>query len=174
MIQELIKLRQSLHQHPELSGEEIQTVKRIKEFIKDTHPKKVLHNLGGTSFCAIYEFSDSGPVIGIRCELDALPIEEKNDFGHKSIFSGTSHKCGHDGHMAIIAGLAQWIKRQNFSYGKVVLIFQSSEETGKGALEVLSDPRFNKIDLDYVFAIHNIPVLYFFENHPKSSPNLKG
>ena len=157
MIEELIKLRQTLHKHPELSGEEFETAKRVREFLTETKPSKILRNLGGTSFCAVYEFSKSGPVIGIRCELDALPIEEENDFDYKSIDKGTSHKCGHDGHMAIVTGLAYWIKDQKYSSGKLVLIFQSSEETGKGALEILSDPRFIELDLDYIFALHNIP-----------------
>lgn len=157
MISELKTLRKELHQNPELSGIESKTAKHIKTFIELYHPTKIIENLGSHGLAVIYEFSANGPTIAIRCELDALPIEEENQFNYKSIVKGVSHKCGHDGHMAIVAGLICWIKKQNFETGKIVLIFQSAEETGKGAYHMLEDARFSQLRIDYIFALHNIP-----------------
>lgn len=158
MIIEKIKLlRKELHTYPELSGQEVETAKRIKKFIEKQHHNKIIENIGGNGLAVVYEFSDSGPSIVIRCELDALPIEEVNDFEHRSLTSGISHKCGHDGHMAIVAGLVFWLKQQDFEQGKVILLFQPAEETGTGAPDVLNDDRFLKLNPDYIFALHNIP-----------------
>ncbi|MDC6388525.1 amidohydrolase [Maribacter sp. PR1] len=157
MIAKVKELRKELHQYPELSGEEIGTAKRIKSFISKYHPTKILDNLGGNGLAAIYEYSNQGATIAIRCELDALPIVEKNRFDYRSKNNGVSHKCGHDGHMAIVAGLMFWIKEQSFAAGKIVLLFQPAEETGKGAARILADRRFNELNIDYIFALHNIP-----------------
>lgn len=157
MITEMKKLRKDLHQHPELSGSEAMTAQRIKAFISSHYPAKVLDKLGGNGFAAIYEFSAPGPTIAIRCELDALPIEEENQFEYKSVNSGVSHKCGHDGHMAIVAGLIFWIREQSFDTGKIILLFQPAEETGQGAYAVLKEERFQNLEIDYFFALHNIP-----------------
>lgn len=93
----------------------------------------------------------------IRCELDALPIEETNVFEHRSQTPGVSHKCGHDGHMAILAGVALWLKNKTFEKGKVVLLFQPAEETGKGAHAAVQDPFIQNLKPDYFFALHNLP-----------------
>lgn len=154
---QLIQLRRSLHREPELSGQESATASRIKEFIDLYNPTRILTNLGGNGLAAIYEFSNEGPVIMIRCELDALPIEESGIAAHRSTRPGISHKCGHDGHMAIVAGLVFWLKEQSFHRGKVILLFQPAEETGQGAHAVLTDYKFRDIHPDYIFALHNLP-----------------
>lgn len=157
MINELKTLRQELHRNPELSGFESKTAKRIRSFIEIYHPTKIIENFGGYGLAAIYEFSSGGPTIAIRCELDALPIKEENQFNYKSIVKGVSHKCGHDGHMAMVAGLIFWINKLDFESGKIVLLFQSAEETGQGAYQMLEDARFSQLKIDYIFALHNIP-----------------
>ncbi len=157
MIQNIKKLRKALHRHPEVSGSEKATAEQIRNFINTHHPTQILDELGGHSLAAIYEYGATGKTIVIRCELDALPIAEENSFAHASTIPGVSHKCGHDGHMAIVAGLVFWIKTQTFSKGKIVLLFQAAEETGKGACSVLQDPRFTDLRPDFVFALHNIP-----------------
>jgi len=105
----------------------------------------------------IYNFENQGPCIVIRCELDALPIEEHNNFAHKSINPGVSHKCGHDGHMTILAGLGEWISSNEFESGKVILLYQPSEENGKGGDLVLKNKWFASLKVDYMFALHNLP-----------------
>jgi amidohydrolase len=153
----LQSLRHELHRHPELSGEESATAQRIKTFAAQHHPTQIISGIGGHGLAIVYEFSGQGPCIMIRCELDALPIEETNVFEHRSAYPGISHKCGHDGHMAIVAGLAGWIEEQTFTKGKIVLLFQPAEETGKGAAAVMDDPQFASIQPDYLFALHNLP-----------------
>lgn len=157
MFDEIIKLRKELHQNPELSGHEAKTANRIKSFLGIYPPSEIIENLGGHGFATTYQFSRNGPTIAFRCELDALPIDEENQFIHRSKTKGVSHKCGHDGHMAIIAGLLFWIKKQSFKTGKIVLLFQSAEETGQGAFQMLNDDRFTQLNIDYIFALHNIP-----------------
>src|SRR5687767_11645364 len=128
----ILQLRKYIHQHPELSGFEEQTARQIIEFISTHHPAKIIDSIGGHGFVAIYEFGE-GPVILFRSELDALPIEEANEFEHRSIYKGVSHKCGHDGHMAILSGLIFRIKEMPFKKGKIILLFQPAEENGQGA-----------------------------------------
>lgn len=156
-IEKIKLLRKELHRYPELSGHETETAGRVKKFIEKHHNTKIIENIGGNGLAVINEYSNSGPTIVIRSELDALPIEEVNDFEHRSLNSGISHKCGHDGHMAIVAGLVFWLKEQDFKKGKVVLLFQPAEETGTGAPDVLNDHKFRELNPDYIFALHNIP-----------------
>ncbi|MEM7381605.1 MAG: amidohydrolase [Bacteroidota bacterium] len=156
-IHHITTLRKQLHRHPELSGAEYATAGVIAAFIEQHYPARVLTALGETGLAAIYEFAEVGPSILIRCELDALPINEQNDFEHRSSVPGVSHKCGHDGHMAIVAGLIFWIREQEFKSGQIILLFQPAEETGDGAPAVLDDPRFKDLKIDYAFALHNIP-----------------
>lgn len=93
----------------------------------------------------------------IRAELDALPIQEINEFAHRSLKDGVSHKCGHDGHMCMVAGLAHLLEEEPPAIGKVVLLFQSAEETGQGAHWMLEDPAFQSLRPDYAFSLHNLP-----------------
>lgn len=155
---QLEQLRKDLHRHPELSGAEAATARRIITFINEVHPPdELITDIGGHGLAFVYDFPQAGPTVMIRCELDALPIKEPNDFGHQSCYKGVSHKCGHDGHMAIVAGLAGRLRDQPLPCGRVILFFQSAEETGKGAEAALQDPRFRSLAPDYVFALHNIP-----------------
>ena len=106
MTDELIELRHLLHSQPELSGNESNTSRIIQEFLELHPPDELITELGGHGIAAIYNGSQPGPRILIRCELDALPINETTELQHKSSTQGIAHKCGHDGHMAIISGLA--------------------------------------------------------------------
>lgn len=156
-IQKLIQLRHSLHQNPELSGVEFKTAKRIIEFISEYNPTEIIHPIGETGIIATFKGENPGPTTLIRCELDALPIQEINNFEHKSSIEGVSHKCGHDGHMAILCGVATLLSDENNFNGTVHLLFQPAEENGEGAKKVLNDPLFNQVKPDYVFALHNLP-----------------
>jgi len=155
--QDIIQLRHDLHRHPELSGREAGTSRRVTEFIAASGPDEVLENVGGHGLLASWHFGAGGPEIVIRCELDALPITETNRFGHASVCTGVSHKCGHDGHMAIVAGLAAWLATRPFNNGRVSLLFQAAEEIGLGAKAMLEDPRLTGFAPDYIFALHNLP-----------------
>lgn len=157
MLEKIKQLRKQLHQQPELSGEESGTARIIRNFVESNHSTEIISGLGGNGLAVVYSFPEEGPRVMIRCELDALPITEANDFPHKSVKIGISHKCGHDGHMSIVAGLIFWIREQAFKKGKIILLFQPAEETGKGAFEVLNDLKFKNLNPDYIFALHNLP-----------------
>lgn len=153
----LVKLRKVLHKHPELSGHETETAKRIAGFLGSYKPYKLIEGIGGTGVAAVYTYYDSGPTVLVRCELDALPIQEINTFDYKSEVDGVSHKCGHDGHMVMVAGVAAHLSKNRPKVGKVVLLFQPAEENGEGAKAILEDPQFEEIKPDYVVALHNLP-----------------
>ncbi len=153
----LITFRKELHAHPELSGQERATSQRIIRELKKCQPSQIIENLGGHGVAAIYDTGNPGKTILFRADTDALPIQETNTFAHKSIYDGVSHKCGHDGHTAMLVGLAQKLHRQPFNKGKIILLFQPAEEIGIGARAVLEDPKFEALQPDYVFALHNVP-----------------
>jgi amidohydrolase len=113
--------------------------------------------LGNTGLAFVFNGSQPGPCLMFRAELDALPITEQSDAPYASVHHGVAHVCGHDGHMAIVAGLAQKISEHRPVKGKVVLLFQPAEEVEQGARDVVSDPAFAPIAPDMVFALHNIP-----------------
>ena len=152
----LIELRHALHRHPELSGHEENTTKKIVRFLSSYSPDNIITNLGGFGVAAVYRGVQDGPTIMIRADMDALPIDEINDFPYRSRIKGVSHTCGHDGHMAVAAGLAPLLAENKPPKGAVVLLFQPAEENAKGARGVVGDPRFAEIRPDYTFAIHNM------------------
>jgi amidohydrolase len=155
---DLIRLRKWLHEHAEPSGHEKETARHLRRFLQATRPGLVLPELGGGSgFACVFSGEQPGPTLVFRAELDAVPIRESGDLEYGSRHPGFSHKCGHDGHMAILAGLARQLSRRPIHRGRVVLVFQSAEETGAGAKEVISDPRFQDLDPAWVFALHNLP-----------------
>lgn len=156
-ISQLIELRRNLHQYPELSGHEMKTASKVVDFLKATNPSLLLDKIGGTGVAAVYDSGRPGPFIGFRCELDALPIEEANSFEHASTRSAVSHKCGHDGHMAIVAGVGLKAARNPLTRGKLVLVFQPAEETGAGAEAMLKDEHFRDLVPGQFYALHNVP-----------------
>ncbi len=152
----LIDFRQWLHANPEVSGNEKNTALHILEFVKLLKPDKIITGLGGHGILILFDSGKEGPSIMFRSEIDALPIEEINTFSHRSKFKNISHKCGHDGHAAILCGFAKKLSEHKISSGKIYLLFQPSEETGEGAQAVMKDAAFN-IKPDFAFALHNLP-----------------
>lgn len=151
-----IQFRHELHQFPEISGHENETQLRIKAFVGQFNPIAI-RDVGGTGLLLQYGNDNGGPVTLIRADIDALPIREVNTFDHKSQIEGVAHKCGHDGHTAILTRLASLLGEKPITTGRVYLLFQPAEETGQGAEAVLNDPGFATIQLDRVFALHNLP-----------------
>ncbi|MBE9080318.1 amidohydrolase [Romeria aff. gracilis LEGE 07310] len=151
------QLRRRLHRQPELSGAEFQTAQQILHFFADLKPDETLTELGGTGVAFVFSGAEPGPTVLLRCELDALPIQEENTFAHRSTAAGCAHKCGHDGHMAILAAVGIQLAAQRPLRGRVVLLYQPAEETGQGAAAVIADEKFSQIRPDYVFALHNLP-----------------
>jgi amidohydrolase len=156
-LEELIQFRHELHKHPEVSGNEKQTAQRVLAFLSNYPPNEIITQLGGEGILAIYNGKLTGTSILFRCELDALPIQEINTFDYKSVSHGVSHKCGHDGHTAILCGMAKTLYENPIEKGTVMLLFQPAEEDGNGAKSVLNDTKFKTIKPDFVFALHNLP-----------------
>ena len=157
MLQQLIALRKEIHRFPELSGKEHETAQRIVNFLTPFEPDQIITELGSTGVAAVYDFGEVETTIMIRCELDALPIQEINTFEYRSVYNSISHKCGHDGHMVIVAGLAEWLQNAALHNVRIVLLFQPAEETGEGAPGILADLKFEEIIPDYIYALHNLP-----------------
>jgi len=156
---DLVSWRRELHRHPEVSGHEAATAARVAARIEAARPDALLAGLGGHGVAAVFEGTAPGPVLMLRCELDALPIEETGAPEWRSTVPGMGHLCGHDGHMAILAGMAEILGRHRPGRGRVVLLFQPSEEDGQGAAAVIADPQFARIAPDWAFALHNMPGL---------------
>lgn len=156
MNKNIIHLRREIHKNPELSNGEYLTSERIRNFIKNFNPDETI-SIGETSVIFAFNGKDDGKSIMFRSELDALPIKETTDIKYKSVNNNISHACGHDGHMAILTGLAQKISENTPKRGKVFLLFQAAEEVEQGAFDVVESPEFKKINPDYMFALHNVP-----------------
>ena len=155
----LIRLRHALHAAPDLSGAEAVTAATLLDFLRPSAPDRVIEGLGGHGLALIYDSARPGPAVMFRAELDALPICETGAAAHVSRKPGIAHLCGHDGHMAVLAGLGLWLGANRPACGRVILLFQPAEETGTGARAVLADPRFAALRPDWAFALHNMPGL---------------
>lgn len=153
----MIEFRHWLHKNPELSGMEDSTSTSLLEYINGYEPDRLITNLGGRGIAAEFTGSEPGAKILLRCDMDALPINENMDISYRSVTAGVSHKCGHDGHMAILMAVAARLHDNPPVRGSVVLLFQPSEETGEGARKVIADSKFKDIEPDIVFALHNLP-----------------
>ncbi len=154
-IKKIIDFRQKLHKFPELSGQEKKTAEYIKHFISRFNPREI-YEFDNNSLAFVFGNTQGSETIMFRADIDALPINEGEELPYRSVNKGVSHKCGHDGHTAILAGLAEALSRYDLP-DRVVLLFQSSEETLSGALGVISDKQFAQIEPDVIIGFHNIP-----------------
>ena len=148
-VAELIEWRRNLHRQPELSGQEERTAETVGAFLANTAPDRIITGIGGYGVAAIYDSGTPGLRVLLRCELDGLPTEDLADVPHRSTSPGKGHQCGHDGHMAILAGMARILGQQRPASGAVVLMFQPAEEDGSGALAVVNDAAFDAMKSDY-------------------------
>ncbi|GAA0077235.1 M20 peptidase aminoacylase family protein [Clostridium sp. CTA-5] len=154
---ELIKVYRKLHQSPELPNQEFETTNSLIRLLEDVDIDIIDLNLK-TGLVAEINGGAKGPVIAIRCDIDALPIEEETDLPYKSLIKGKMHACGHDFHMAVILGAVYLLKKneQNLK-GKIKVIFQPAEESADGAKKILQTGVLD--DVDVIFGIHNTPDL---------------
>lgn len=156
-IVELTEWRRETHRFPEVSGQEAGTAGRVAAALRDCGPDRIVTGLGGHGVAAVWTGAAPGPTVMLRCELDALPIEELSSVAHRSTVPGKAHLCGHDGHMAVLLGVARMLGRARPARGRVVLLFQPAEEDGSGAARVLADPAFAPLTPDVALSIHNMP-----------------
>ncbi|MFI8480117.1 M20 aminoacylase family protein [Pseudomonas sp. NPDC078700] len=151
-----VDIRRQIHAAPELGGDTPHTALLVAEMLK-SWGYEVHTNVGGHGLVGVLRNGDSARSIGIRADMDALPMSEKNDFAHASRIAGRMHACGHDGHTAILlAAAAQIAQTRNFN-GTLNLIFQPDEEGLAGAKAMIDDGLFTRFPCDAVFALHNMP-----------------
>lgn len=155
-LQRVVDFRRYLHARPCLSGYEADTVAMIRQFLGAAPPHQEVTLAGGTGIAFVYKGNRPGKRLLLRADTDALPIQEINTFHYRSKVERVSHTCGHDGHTAMLAGIAPQLVSGNFS-GEVVLLFQPAEEIGKGAAAIIRDPAFDMISPDFVAGLHNLP-----------------
>ncbi len=150
--------RRYLHSIPELSFNEIKTSKFISSKLTEWGIKHQT-NIAKTGIVAQIKGNkgNSSKTIGLRADMDALPIEEPNNFEYKSIHKGASHKCGHDGHTTLLLGAAKYLSENPDFDGTVNFIFQPAEEGGGGANEMIKDGLLKKFPMSQVFGMHNWP-----------------
>ena len=157
--EEFIALRRDIHHHPELSFKEKRTSDLVAEKLGNWG-YQVERGLGGTGLVGQLKRGEGGKSLGIRADMDALPIQENTGLKYSSCHSGVMHACGHDGHTAMLLGAARVIAdRAQFS-GTLNLIFQPAEEFGRidsGATRMMNDGLFEKYPCDAIFAMHNMP-----------------
>ena len=154
----LAAVRKDIHSHPELCFQEFRTADIVAQKLTEWGIP-VDRGMGTTGVVGIIKSGTSTRSIGLRADMDALPIQEVNTFAHASQHAGKMHACGHDGHTTMLLAAAQHLaKHKNFD-GTVYLIFQPAEEGGGGAREMVKDGLFKKYPMDAVFGIHNWPGL---------------
>lgn len=156
-MKDIIELRHLLHANAELSEQEIETNRILNEWVSKTNPDLQIERIGGYGLAALYKGKEPGKRILVRGDIDALHIPEPNNMSYRSQHEGVSHKCGHDGHAAILCGLASLLTDCRPEKGEVVLLFQPAEETGQGAKAILRDPQFEQIIPDTAYGLHNLP-----------------
>jgi hippurate hydrolase len=155
---ELEYIRRDLHAHPELCYEEQRTADVVAARLAEWGIP-VVRGLGVTGVVGIIKNGTSSRAIGLRADMDALPMQELNTFDHASRHPGKMHACGHDGHTAMLLGAAHYLSRHRNFDGTVVLIFQPAEEGGAGARKMIEDGLFEQFPMDAVYGMHNWPGL---------------
>ncbi|MBU3562515.1 M20 aminoacylase family protein [Polynucleobacter sp. Tro8-14-1] len=155
-VEEFISLRRDIHQHPELAFEEHRTAALVSEKLK-SWGYEVHEGIGGTGVVGVLKNGNGEMTIGLRADLDALPINEQTDLEWASKNEGVMHACGHDGHTAMLLAAAKEIADKKEFSGTINLIFQPAEEGGGGALRMMEDGLFKHFPCDAIFAIHNMP-----------------
>lgn len=151
------QIRRELHQHPELSGHEARTARFVEDKLQAFHPTKVIRHVGGHGLLVEYFFSEDGPTVLFRADMDAVAVQEPDDIPHHSHTPGVAHKCGHDGHTTILLRFARMLSERPLPKGRVLLLFQPAEENGSGSKAVLDTKVLDYYKIDKAFALHNIP-----------------
>ncbi|MDZ7857610.1 M20 aminoacylase family protein [Sphaerotilus sp.] len=155
----LVAIRRDLHAHPELCFEEVRTADLIAQTLAGWDIT-VHRGLGKTGVVGIVQGTagESSRALGLRADMDALPMTEHNQFPHASRHPGKMHACGHDGHVAMLLAAAQQLVQQRDTFaGTVYLVFQPAEEGGGGAREMIDDGLFTRFPMDAIFGMHNWP-----------------
>jgi hippurate hydrolase len=153
---EFVTIRRDIHSEPELAFEEHRTSELVANALA-SYGYDVHRGLGGTGLVGQLKRGDGAKRLGLRADMDALPIVEANSFGYASKRRGAMHACGHDGHTAMLLAAAKYIAKSARFSGTLNLIFQPAEEGAGGAKRMMDDGLFERFPCDAIFAIHNMP-----------------
>ncbi|WP_425257657.1 M20 aminoacylase family protein [Rubrivivax sp. RP6-9] len=162
-------LRRDIHAHPELCFEEVRTSDLIAKSLTEWGIP-VHRGMGKTGVVGIVKNGTSNRAVGLRADIDALPMTEHNHFPHRSQHHGRMHACGHDGHTAMLLAAAKHLSRHRNFDGTVYLVFQPAEEGGGGAHEMIKDGLFEKFPMEAIFGAHNWPGMAVGQFALKSGP----
>ena len=153
---ELQQIRRTIHAHPELSYEEVQTSELVAKKLTEWDIP-VIRGLGLTGVVGVIKNGTSKRAVGLRADMDALPVQESNTFPHHSQHEGKMHACGHDGHTAMLLGAAHYLSQHKNFDGTVYVIFQPAEEGAGGAKRMMDEGLFEQCPMEAVFGMHNWP-----------------
>jgi amidohydrolase len=165
---ELVSWRRDLHAHPELGFAETRTSAVIQERLR-SFGVDALHSFNGTGVVAVIHGRDGDDAIGLRADIDALPIAEQSGVPYASTSPGVMHACGHDGHTTMLLGAARYLASSRKFRGTAYLIFQPAEEIG-GAKQVVDGGLFDRFPMRVVFGMHNFPTMPQGEFHWRNGP----
>ncbi|MDA7833232.1 M20 family metallopeptidase [Pseudomonadales bacterium] len=154
----LVEWRHLLHRSPEFGFDEVFTSNFIADKL-ESFGIKVVRGIGKTGVLGILQKGGGLNSIGLRADMDALKIQEQNEFAYRSQYDGMMHACGHDGHSAMLLGAAEYLADRVAFSGTVYFIFQPAEEHGKGAKAMIKDGLFSDYNIDAVYGLHNLPGL---------------
>jgi hippurate hydrolase len=155
---ELIALRRDIHAHPELAFDENRTANIVARELR-SYGLEVHQGLAKTGVVGVLRAGAGKRMIGLRADMDALPLEEQNDFVHRSTHAGCMHACGHDGHTAMLLGAARYLALHPNFDGSVAFIFQPAEEAEGGAAVMIEEGLFERFPVESVYGLHNWPGL---------------
>ena len=171
---DMAKWRQHLHQNPELGRECYKTAEYVSERLKEFGIKEIHTGYASSGLVAIIEGKAPGRTIGLRTDMDALPITENTGLSYSSVNEGVMHACGHDGHTTMLLGAARYLSEtRNFS-GRVALIFQPDEEATGGAKAMVDEGIIEQFQIEEVYALHNIPGHDVGVMYTRSGPIMAG
>lgn len=170
---ELMRWRRDIHAHPELGFEESRTAAIVAEKLR-AFGCEVHTGIGRTGVVGVLRVGTSSRRIGLRADMDALPIEEANHFEHRSTHAGKMHACGHDGHTTMLLAAARYLAETRRFDGTVHFIFQPSEEGQGGAQAMIADGLFKRFPCDAIFEMHNRPCLALGKFAVKAGPMMAG
>jgi len=148
--------RRQLHQHPETAYEEVLTAELVSTILTE-HGIEHHKNIAETGIVAVLKNGTSDRAVGLRADMDALDLEEENQFDHRSKVQGKMHACGHDGHTSMLLGAACYLSETKNFDGTIYLIFQPAEEVEGGAQRMIEEGLFDRFPMDAVFGMHNMP-----------------
>jgi len=156
---EITAWRRDIHAHPELRYDVHRTAALVVEKLKSFGCDEVIPGIGQTGVVGVIRGRKGGKVVGLRADMDALPLEEETNLPYKSTVPGKMHACGHDGHTAMLLGAAKYLAETRNFAGTAVVVFQPAEEGGAGALAMIRDGLISRFGIQEVYGMHNYPGL---------------